>query len=152
MEVLISDKFIWIALAFLAGSFMPIQGAFNARLGNAGSSLIHASLVSFSIGTLSITAYILAARQSVSWTGLASAPWFAWLGGSLGAFSLTMIILAYPRLGPALAFGLVVAGQLIVSVLLEHLDILVAQRHPINLPRIAGIMLILGGVGLIRKF
>ena len=151
-EIGIMDKIFWIALAFLAGSLIPLQGAFNARLGAAGASLMHASLISFVIGTLAIAAYVFATRQSVSWAGFASAPWYAWFGGFCGAFSLSAIILVYPQLGPGLAFGLLVAGQLIVSVLLEHFDILVAQGHPLSLLRLAGIALVLGGVVLIRTF
>jgi transporter family-2 protein len=70
----------------------------------------------------------------------------------LGAFSLTAIILTFPRLGPGLAFGLVIAGQLTLSVLLEHFHILVAQPHPMSVLRGIGVPLVLGGVALIRAF
>jgi bacterial/archaeal transporter family-2 protein len=45
---------------------------------------------------------------------------------------------------------LVVAGQLIVSVFLEHFGVLVAQPHPINVLRLLGLALVFGGVALIR--
>jgi len=151
-EAVIMDKILWIAIAFSAGSLIPLQGAFNARLGAAGASPIHASLISFVIGTLAIAAYALATRQTVSWAGFVGAPWYAWLGGFCGAFSLTAIILTYPKLGPGLGFGLLIAGQLIVSVLLEHFNILVAQPHPITFLRMVGIMLVLIGVSFIRGF
>jgi bacterial/archaeal transporter family-2 protein len=148
----IVDKIFWITLAFLAGSAMPLLGAFNARLGAAGASSLHASVVSFVVGTLAISTYVLATRQSVSWAGLAGAPWYSWLGGLFGAFSLTVIILTFPKLGPGLSFGLLVAGQLIVSLLLEHFNILVAEAHPISSLRVLGIALVLGGVVLIRAY
>jgi transporter family-2 protein len=146
------EKIFWIGLAFVAGAFIPIQGAFNARLGAAGSSPMHASMISFAIGTLAIAVYVLATRQTVSWAGFASAPWYAWLGGVIGAFCLSAIILIFPKLGPGLGFGLVIAGQLFASVLLEHFNILVAEPHPISLLRAAGAALVLGGVLLIRAF
>jgi transporter family-2 protein len=43
---------------------------------------------------------------------------------------LTAIILVFPRLGPGLGFGLIIAGQLIASVALEHFNIL--ARSPIQ--------------------
>ena len=99
-EVGIMDKIFWISLAFLAGSLIPLQGAFNARLGAAGASLMHASLISFVIGTLAIAAYVVATRQTVSWAGFASAPWYTWFGGFCGAFSLTSGLSAIgPRIG-----------------------------------------------------
>ena len=106
------DKLVWVAIAFIAGSLLPLQGALNARLGAAVGSLIHAAAISFVIGTLAIATYVFATRQTVSWAGFSDTPWYAWLGGLCGAFSLTAIILTYPRLGPGLAFGLLVAGSL----------------------------------------
>lgn len=146
------DKLFWIGLAFVAGSLLPIQGAFNTKLGAAGASPLHASLISFAVGTAALATHVLVTRQTVSWSGLAGAPWYAWLGGFCGAICLTVIILVFPRLGPGLAFGLLVAGQLVASLVLEHFNILVAQPHPISLPRLAGIALVLGGVVCIRAF
>jgi len=39
-----------------------------------------------------------------------------------------------------------------VSVLLEHFGILVAQPHPISVLRVVGVVLVLGGVVMIRAF
>jgi transporter family-2 protein len=61
-------------------------------------------------------------------------------------------MLALPNLGPGLTFALLVAGQMIVSVALEHFNMLVAEPHPISLLRILGILLIVGGVIMVRAF
>jgi bacterial/archaeal transporter family-2 protein len=60
--------------------------------------------------------------------------------------------LTYPKLGPGLGFGLLVAGQLVVSAILEHFDILVTEPHPISFLRVCGIALVIGGVAMIRIF
>ena len=109
-------------------------------------------MISFVVGTLAISTYVFATRQSVSWAGATSAPWYAWLGGLCGAFSLTAIILTYPKLGPGLGFGLLIAGQLVIAVILEHLNVLVAEPHPISMLRVAGVALVLAGVTMIRIF
>lgn len=96
--------------------------------------------------------YVLITRQSFSLVGLKTAPAYAWLGGILGAMYVTIIILAFPRLGPALAFALLVAGQMITSLLMEHFDILVAQQHTITPWRLGGVALIIVGVILVRLF
>ena len=146
------NDILWILLALVAGTMLPIQGALNTRLGREGQSPFHASMISFIIGALSVALYVALTRQSVSWSGLRGAPAYAWLGGVLGAFYVTVIILAFPRLGPGLTFALVVAGQMIVSLLLEHLDILVAQQNPITAVRLGGVALIIAGVILIKFF
>jgi transporter family-2 protein len=145
-------KTVWILMSLAAGTFITLQGGVNAVLGKNIKSPIHASLFSFSIGTVALLAYVLVTRQAFSLDGLKNLPWYGWIGGLFGAFSLTTIVLAFPKLGPGLTFGLIVAGQMIISVILEHYGILVAEPHPISFFRIVGIALIIGGVVLIRMF
>ncbi|MBP6730976.1 MAG: DMT family transporter [Chitinophagales bacterium] len=146
------DKLIWIALAFLSGTFLPIQGGLNARLGKAIESPVQASMVSFIVGAAALVLYVIVSGQSISWAGVKTAPPYVWLGGLLGAFYVTVIVMAFPRLGPGLTFGLVIAGQMIVSVLLEHFNVLVAQPQPVSYMRVVGIAMVVGGVFIIRKF
>lgn len=146
------SKLTWIILAFLAGTFLPLQGGLNTKLGKSAESPIHASMISFMIGAASLALYILFTKQTFSWSGLKTAPAYTWIGGVLGAFYVTVIILAFPKLGPGLTFGLVVAGQMVISALLEHFNILVSQPHPINYFRVIGILLVITGVIIIRKF
>lgn len=109
-------------------------------------------LISCMVGAISIIFYLVFTKQTVSLSGLKTMPLYNWVGGALGAFYVTVIILACPRIGLALAFGLVIAGQMFMSVLLDHLNILVAQRHSINSWRIIGILMVIVGVLIIRKF
>jgi transporter family-2 protein len=146
------NKIIWIALAFLSGAFLPIQAGLNAKLGKTVESPVYASMLSFVIGTLGLITYILITKQSMSWAGVREAPVHVWIGGLLGAFYVTVIILAFPKLGPGLTFGLVVAGQMIISILLEHFNILVAQQNSISFMKILGVLLVVAGVIIIRRF
>ena len=139
-------------MAFVAGTFLPMQAGLNSRLGKSIESPVHASMISFITGAFSVLIYILITKQHVSWAGLKTAPAYTWIAGALGAFYVTTVILAFPRIGPALTFGLVVLGQMVIAVLLDHFNILVAQQHNINFWRILGVILIVGGVIIIRKF
>jgi transporter family-2 protein len=145
-------KITWIIIAFLSGAFLPLQAGLNTRLGKAIGSPVYASLISFIIGALAVLLYCLLTKQHVVWACMKSAPLYVWLGGVLGAFYVTAIILAFPQIGPAMTFGLVVAGQMIISVLLDHFNILVVQHHSINIWKLLGIVLIVSGVIIIRKF
>jgi bacterial/archaeal transporter family-2 protein len=146
------DKIIWIVLTLLAGAFLPIQAGLNARLGKAAGNPVYAAMFSFIVGAVGLIVYILITRQTVSWAGLKEAPLSVWIGGLLGAFYVTVIVLAFPRLGPGLTFGLVVAGQMVISLMLEHFDILVAHPSPINYMKVLGIVLIIAGVVILRRF
>ena len=145
-------KIAWLFIALLAGALLPIQAGLNAKLVKSIASPVHASLLSFITGALAVAFFILLTKQSVSWAGVKSAPGYVWIAGVLGAFYVTVVILAFPRIGAALTFGLVVAGQMLISMLLDHFNILVHQQHPINIYRIMGILLIVSGVIIIRKF
>lgn len=146
------DKLIWIFLTLLAGAFLPIQAGLNARLGKAADSPVYAAMFSFLVGALGLILYILLTRQTISWAGVKAAPLSLWVGGLLGAFYVTVIVLAFPRLGPGLTFGLVVAGQMVISLMLEHFNILVANPSPINYMKVLGIALIIAGVVILRRF
>jgi bacterial/archaeal transporter family-2 protein len=145
-------KFFWIIIALASGAFLPLQAGLNTKLGKAIASPVHASIISFMVGVITVFVYIQLTSQPVSWAGVKTAPWYAWMGGVLGAFYVTAIVLAFPKIGPALTFGLVVAGQMFMAILLDHFNILVAQQHPVNLWRVLGIVLIIAGVIIIRKF
>jgi transporter family-2 protein len=146
------DKMMWALLAVIAGAFLPLQAGMNGRLAKTGGSPVHASMISFAVGVLALVIYILLTAQAVSWKGLKAAPPYAWAGGALGAFYVTVIVLAFPKIGPGLTFGLVVAGQLLLSMLMEHFQIMGAQHQPVSLGRIAGMLLIVAGVTVMKRF
>jgi bacterial/archaeal transporter family-2 protein len=142
----------WIVLTLAAGCFLPIQAGLNTRLGKVTGNAVYAALVSFAVGAVALIIYIIVTRQQGSLTGAKTAPFIDWMGGIIGAFYVTVTILAFPKIGPAMMFGLVVAGQMIMSVVLDHTNTLVAAQHSFNLYRLLGIALIIGGVVILRKF
>lgn len=146
------NKLLWVILVFIAGAFLPIQGALNSKLGKDLESPVHASMISFLIGAAALILYIALTSQTASWAGVKTTPIHVWVGGLLGAFYVTVIVLAFPRLGPGLTFGLIVAGQMLISALLEHFNILVSQPQPFSLLRLLGIVMIVAGVIIVRKF
>lgn len=145
------DKIIWIFVVLLTGMFLPVQVGLNTRLGKLGGSPAYASLISFVVGCAALLGYVLLSRQSFSWQAMRDAPLYVWMGGIIGAVYVTVTIFAFPRLGPGLTFGLIVAGQMISSVWLEHQNVLVAHPSPVNWMKGLGVLLIICGVLLIRR-
>lgn len=146
-------KAVWFIIVFIAGALLPLQTGLNARFGKSIDSPLFASLFSFIVGAFAVALYLPFTKESVSWAGLRSTPLYYWLGGGLtGAVYITATMLALPRIGMALTFGLVVAGQVIIAVLLDHYNVLVAEQHSFNAWRLLGIILIILGVIVVRKF
>jgi transporter family-2 protein len=146
-------KTIWFLIVFISGALLPFQTGLNAKLGKSIASPAHSSFICFMIGALAMLVYIPFSRESVSWAGVKSVSLISLLGGGIaGAIFITATMLALPRIGMALTIGLVVAGQIIMAVLLDHFQILVADRHSMNLWRGLGILLIIAGVAIVEKF
>lgn len=148
----IMEKSVWIFLVALAGSLLPLQTGLNAKMGKEIASPIWASLLSFTIGAIALLIYVLVTNNSFQYAGFKTIPKYTWLAGVFGAFYVSVVVLAFPKLGPSLTFGLIVAGQLLISLFLDHFNILVHQQHSINIQRIVGILMIIAGVVLIRKY
>ena len=146
-------KLVLLFIALAAGMMAPLQAGLNGKMGRAIESPVYAALISFAVGTLALFCYALATRiEFTSIRHAANTHWSVWAAGFLGAFYVTAIIILTPRLGTALTFGLVVAGQLVMAVLMDHFGLLGVPVQSLGWQRLAGIALITAGVVLIRKF
>ena len=112
-----------------------------------------AALVSFVVGTLALLVYCLILRSPLpAWGTLAESPWWVWVGGLFGAFFVAAAAAFAPRLGAATFISVTVAGQMLVSVVLDHYGLLGFAARPASGWRVAGAALLVAGVALIRKF
>jgi transporter family-2 protein len=147
------NNYFFIFLAILAGMMMPTQAAINNKLALSVNSSILAAFVSFIVGTIGLFIYILATGIPLGNLAEAkNAPLIAWIGGLLGAFFVAATVSLVPRLGVALMFSLVIAGQMVVTIIIDHFGILDVPVKQISLMRVIGVTLITVGVILIRKF
>ena len=77
--------------------------------------------------------------------------WWHWSGGLLGAAYIVGTIVLAPRLGAATLIAALVAGQMIASLLVDHYGWVGFAEHPISPLRLAGAVLIVAGVVLVRR-
>ena len=139
-------------LALLAGAATTIQTGINAQLRIAwAKSSILAAFVSFSVGALCLLFYLLATRAPLPPLPAKIIPWH-WIGGLFGAFFISATIYVAPRLGATTMIGLVLAGQLGVSLILDHFGLIGYAQKSITWQRILGAALVGGGAFLIRRF
>src|SRR5262249_33612877 len=143
-----------IVSALICGGLLAIQVGANATLRARLGHPIVAALVSFLIGTLGLLAY-LAVRPPASWPtreGLRQGPWWVWTGGLLGAVYVASAAALAPKIGAAGWLGLIVAGQVLASIVLDHYGLVGFAVHPINTWRLIGATLLVIGVGLVLRF
>ncbi len=144
---------IFLLMGLLAGAVAPVQAGVNAELRQFSGHAVWTALASFSIGTLTLLSYFLVAR--LPWPEAASlgrAPWWAWLGGLLGAYYVLSAVIVAPRIGAAVFVALIIAGQLIVALVLDHFGLVGYRPHPVNLARVLGTFFLLTGVLLIHRY
>jgi transporter family-2 protein len=133
-------------LVLLAGAVITIQALINARLGHLLGNNMHAVLVSFTIGTVGAVLYCLIEAGSVApLDTLKGAPWWVWTGGLLGVAFVWCTIWAVPKIGVSVMFPIVIAGQMIAAIVLEHFGWLGSPTQPVSLPRVGGVLLVLAG-------
>jgi len=77
---------------------------------------------------------------------LMSVPWYLWLGGIVGVYAISMSIYAAPKLGFLVLSGLIIFGQMVMSMLVDHLGLLGNEKMPINWQRLLGGVVIFIGV------
>ncbi|MEM0938765.1 MAG: DMT family transporter [Bacteroidota bacterium] len=146
-------KSLLILLAIVSGAVLPIQAALNGKMGKAVGDPIYASLISFIVGSFGLLIYVLASKTPLSSiTQATQVNWTVWLAGILGAFYVAFMIILAPKLGVSLTFGLVVTGQLGISLIIDHFGLIGIPIHHISWQRILGILFIIAGVIMIRRF
>ncbi len=138
----------YVVLAALAGLVLPVQVFINSRLSGYLSGPLSATAVSGCVAAASLIAVFFLGEPGVSLREAANAPWWAWTGGLIGGFFLLATLISAPRLGVAGTMSLLIAGQLISSLALDHFGVMQASQ-PLNLPRLAGAGLLAVGAFLI---
>ncbi|MBP7001494.1 DMT family transporter [Amaricoccus sp.] len=140
------------ALAALAGAGIVLQQALNAHLRIALGSGAWSGFVSFLVGVTCMAAFALALRDPVPLVAAAGRlPWWAWCGGVFGAIFVGLGLYLVPVIGAATFFAFLVAGQMAASVAFDHFGWLGVPERPVDLTRLLGAALLVGGVVLLRR-
>ena len=138
-------------MAVAAGAMLAIQAGLNSGLGRAVRSPVYGAFLSFVAGGVALLVYCLVTGVPLGNVRRGfELPWYYWMGGVMGAFYVFAIIVLAPRLGVALTIGLTVAGQMVFSLLIDHYGLMGIPEHPTNWLRVLGILLIIGGVVILR--
>jgi transporter family-2 protein len=139
-------------LGIVAGFGLTVQVGMNAQLRKVLQSANVAALISFLVGTAALIILVMALRTPVpARDTLTLVPWWAWLGGLLGAFYVASSTVVAVELGATTLLGLALVGQLTTALVLDHFGWLGLPVHPITWSRMAGVALLGVGVWLISR-
>jgi transporter family-2 protein len=138
-------------LAALAGACIALQASANGKFRENLQSPAWAAYFSICGTILTATLAMLVLRPALpSRESLNGTQWWNWVGGPLG----TLIVLAGATLvrdlGGAAFIALVVGGQLLCSLLLDHFGLMGLVQKEITLGRVIGAVLVVVGVVCIK--
>jgi bacterial/archaeal transporter family-2 protein len=149
----------FLVAACLAGMLSSMQPGMNARLGQVAGSPLWGGLVNFVIGCALIALVVVVLRFAAgdamgslpTTSKMAAAPWWAWLGGLLGATYVCTAIFVVPKVGGVNYFMCVVVGQIIGHAIIDRYGLLGLPAHSLTPVRVVGIVLVVGGMLLVTS-
>ena len=123
----------------------PIAGAMGQRVGGTASSfIIHLSGMLLS----GILLFLRGGEKIRDWVTL---PWYMLGAGIFGLILYQTINFTLPRLGGSMMIALIIIGQLLTGVVVDHFGWLGVAIRPIDPARAIGVLLLLAGGYLIAK-
>lgn len=140
-----------VAVGIGAGCLVGMQAPINSRLGKSVGSLQAASF-SFLVGTavlLLIAAFVRGGLGNLGHIG--KVPWWALVGGLLGAVYVSVALVAVRTLGASGLTAVVITGQLAISVAIDRFGLFGVAKQHIGVPRVIGLVLLLVGVALVVR-
>lgn len=140
-------------LSVIAGISITLQTGLNTLLARHMHSSIIAAGISFAVGTVclfTITVFMKSPTPTLHM--IRTTPLFLWVGGALGAYYVFMAVSASSKLGATTFFTLILTGQMITAVIVDHFGIIGFNSQPISWQRIVGVVFLIIGVLLIKRF
>lgn len=145
------DRGAAVLLTAFTGGLVALQAPVNSMLGKAVGTW-QAAFVSFAIGTMALA--IIAALATGGMGQIAEArhlSWYYLTGGLLGAAYVTSILVTVRSLGAGGVVAATIAGQLAISVVVDHLGLLGVAKQPVTVARVLGVVLLGLGTYLVVR-
>jgi bacterial/archaeal transporter family-2 protein len=148
-------QWVWRLVGVISGMLASTQVAINGQLGVVLHSSVQAAFISFFVGA--VTLIIVVAAKERSFAGVKmpikqKAPWIVWIGGLIGAVYVLVNVYLVGQIGTGQTVILVLFGQIAGSLLIQRFGLINSPKMQIDWIQIVGLVLILGGVILIRLF
>jgi len=129
----------------MVGLQSPIAGAMAQRVGGTASSFVVHVSGAFLSGVL---LFARGGEQIQNWRAL---PWYMLGSGGLGVILYLTLSHTLPRLGATAAVVLIIVGQLLTGMIIDHFGWLGVPVHSLDGWRVLATMLLLVGGYLIVK-
>jgi transporter family-2 protein len=146
------SNLIFLILAVITGALIPVQAATNAAFSKSVGNPFLTGLMVFIVGLAGMVAFILISGTAMPTTQqVVSAPLYSYLGGVIVVVYVIMISVLVPRIGVGTSIAFILTGQVIFAVIIDQFGLFNVAQRPVDLTRIIGLALLIGGVYLVMK-
>ena len=142
--------FLYLLAACLIGAAFAAQPGINAAAAKTLGSPFPATVLSVAITLLASTIIMVIGRSTPSWEMVTQLPWWVVLGGLIGVLVVGGGAAIVPVTGAAIFFVCLIAGQLIGSVVLDHIGAFGLAVREVSGLRAVGVVLTFLGVVCVR--
>ncbi len=145
---------MWLyPIILVAGALQAWGPPMNGALRGAVTNPWLASLISF----LPIVAFLICLvlcvpRPLPTLAGIGAMPWWAPLGGLVGAVAVVAGLLFVTKVGAGAFAGLTITANILMSLAIDKFGWFGMEAHPLNGWRMIGAVLMVAGISLIAKF
>jgi bacterial/archaeal transporter family-2 protein len=138
----------FVALALAAGVALTMQAATNAGLSKSaglGPALVINTVIVL-IGAIGLWAALGA--QTTFFPANTSSTLY--LGGLFGFVIIASLAFVLPKIGAAYAIALMVGGQCVAALIVDHFGLMGMPHNPLSIQRVFGLALVAAGVVVMR--
>jgi len=149
----VAVKIVLYLFAVGSGLMNAVQSGCNSTLGKSIGQFPAAVVIGL-IATGSAVAFGLVAG-GLAWPAadkVAGAPWWAWVGGVLGATFIMAQLFVAGEVGSGVFIAMTVTASVTMSLVLDHYGLVGFEVHPAGWGRIAGALFMFAGLGLIARY
>lgn len=145
---------IWLTpFIFIAGAFQALGAVMSAQLRTSLTNPWLALAVAFALNFFFFVGlFAILPRPLPTIEGISAMPWWAPLAGLTGAVAVFAGLAFVDKIGAGPLNGLIITGNLLASLVIDHFGIMNMPVHPANAYRIVGGILMTAGIFLISRF
>ena len=145
------DRGAAVLLTAFTGGLVALQAPINSHLGRSIGTW-QAAFLSFAIGTVALAMIAALATGGLGQLSeVRHVSWYYLTGGLLGAAYVTSILVTVRTLGAGGVVAATIAGQLALSVVVDHFGLIGVTRQPITLTKVLGVVLLGFGTYLVVR-
>jgi transporter family-2 protein len=141
-------KIVFATLAIAAGVAATMQAATNAGLSK--SAGLGPALVVNTVIVLMGAIGLWVAMDAKTTFFPAGASWTLYLGGLFGFVIIASLAFVFPKIGAAYAVALMVGGQCVAALVVDHFGLMGMPRASLTIQRVIGVALVAVGAVVMR--